>query len=327
MTHNTPDGAPQSEVEPASTVTILVAGGANLAVSAAKLVGALTSGSAVMLSEAAHSLADTVAEVLLFVAIRRGGRAADDRHPLGHGRETYLWALLGALATFVGGAGVSFAEGESKLRQQGEPGDLTVSFIVLAVAFLLEGGSLLQSLRRVQRNARRWHMRSSRYLSVTTDTTLKAVAFEDIGALVGLSLAATGLLLTAVTGSEVWDGIASILIGGILLWIAAVLARSNSGLLVGQSASLALEAQLRADLESLPEITSVPLLFTSVLGPEQLVVAAKVEFADGLTSADILRVADDAERRFLLRHHGIKAVFLDPSRTAPPRPTSTSPDG
>lgn len=329
MTAGAPEapGAPRlSGVEPASVVTIILAGGANLAVSAAKLVGAITSGSAVMLSEAAHSLADTVTEVMLFIAIRRGGRAADDRHPLGHGRETYLWALLGALATFVGGAGVSFAEGESKLRRQGAPGDLTVSFVVLAVAFALEGGSLLQSLRRVERNARRWHLRPRTYLRVTTDTTLKAVTFEDVGALVGLSLAAIGLILTEATDSEVWDGIASMLIGVILLAIALALARSNSGFLVGQSARPAIEAQLRADLQSLPEIISVSLLFTSVLGPEQLIVAAKVEFADGLTSTDITRVADEAERRFLLTHAGIKAVFLDPSRTSRHPPARSTPD-
>ena len=201
-----------------------------------------------------------------------------------------------------------------------------MSFVVVAVAFALEGGSLLQSLRRVERNARRWHLRPRTYLRVTTDTTLKAVTFEDVGALVGLSLAAIGLILTEATDSEVWDGIASMLIGVILLAIALALARSNSGFLVGQSARPAIEAQLRADLQSLPEIISVPLLFTSVLGPEQLIVVAKVEFADGLTSSDVTRVADEAERRFLLTHAGIKAVSLDPSRTSRHPPARSTPD-
>lgn len=314
-----------ADLQAASSRTIIVAGAANLAIALAKVIGAVISGSAAMLSEAAHSVADTMTEVLLYVAVRRGNRPADERHPLGHGREAYLWALVAALATFTAGAGVSVSQGISKVRDHAEAGDPTVAFVVLAAAFVIESVSLLQAAAQIRRRSRRWHMSPLTYLRVTTDTTVKAVAFEDSAALVGLLLAATGLGLTHATGSPLWDGLASIAIGVLLVVVAAALALANSALLVGRAALPAMEQQLRADLESLPEVLSVPLLLTSVLGPEQLMVAAKVEFADHLTADDIERVADEAERRFRTRHPGITLVFLDPTRRGSARSDGHSP--
>ncbi|MCW2724301.1 MAG: Cation diffusion facilitator family transporter [Frankiales bacterium] len=311
------------DLQAASSRTIIVAGAANLAIAVAKMIAAVISGSAAMLSEAAHSLADTVTEILLYVALRRGHRPADDRHPLGHGREAYLWALLAALATFTLGAGVSISQGIAKLREHAEAGDPTIAFVVLAVAFVIESVSLTQAVTQIRRRSRRWRMSPLTYLRVTTDTTVKAVAFEDSAALVGLLLAAAGLSLTHATGSPVWDGLASIGIGLLLVVVAVALVMANSALLVGRSALPQIEQALRADLEALPEVLSVPLLLTSVLGPEQLMVGAKVEFADHLTADDIERVADEAERQFTSRYPGIKLVFLDPTR----RRSTARPDG
>jgi cation diffusion facilitator family transporter len=300
-----------------SILTVFVAGAANLLIAAAKAGGALISGSSSMLSEAAHSLADTVTEVLLFISLRRSGKPADERHPFGYGREAYLWALLAAVATFVAGAVVSIYEGTQKILHRGDLGDLWVAFGVLAISFVLEGTSLVRAARQVQGTARRYRVRPRTFLQETTDTAVRAVTFEDGAALVGLVLAAVGLGLSMITGDTAWDGVSSVLIGLLLVGVAGSLARANTSLLVGRAAPLGLDVALRAELESLPDVLSVPVFVTSVLGPRRLLVAAKVEFRDGCTTDDIERIADEAEQRLVARFPGIEYVFLDP--TANPR--------
>jgi cation diffusion facilitator family transporter len=296
-----------------STGTVILAGAVNLLIAAAKFVGGMISHSSAMLSESAHSVADTITEVLLFVALKRGNKAADDRHPFGYGRETYFWAFLASLATFVAGAGFSIYQGIETIISGESEGPPLISYIVLAVSFVLEGSSLLKAVKQVRGSAARFKTSSRRYLAATTDTTVKAVTFEDSAALVGLVLAALGLFLEQMTGSTMWDGIASILIGLLLIVVASALARANASLLIGQAASPVLEKQLREEISELDLVVSVPFLLTSVIGPGQLVVAAKVDFVDEASAGDIERVADEAERRLVERHEGVRYVFLDPT--------------
>src|SRR3954452_2935280 len=224
-----------------STGTVIVAGLANLAIAVAKFVGGMISHSSAMMSEAAHSLADTITEVLLFVALKRGNKPADDRHPFGYGRETYFWAFLASLATFVAGAGFSIYQGVETIISGESEGPPLVSYIVLAVSFVLEGSSLIKAVKQVRGSAARFSTSPQRYLAATTDTTVKAVTFEDSAALVGLVLAALGLFLENLTGQAVWDGIAAILIGILLLLVAISLGRANVSLLIGQAASPRIE--------------------------------------------------------------------------------------
>lgn len=317
---------PEEHRDPASerTVTVLVAGAANLAIAAAKAVAGVVSGSAAMQAEAAHSVADTVTEVFLFVATRRGRRAPDSRHPFGHGRETYLWAFLAALATFVAGAGFSLARGVETLAH-GEPPDPTgimVSYVVLAFAFLVESLSLLRGLGQARRAAAAAGMSPGEYVGLTTDTTVKAVIFEDVAALIGLALAAAGVGLRHLTGQSAWDGFASVAVGVLLVVVAASLARTNLSLLIGQTARPQLQATLREDLESLPGVVTVPVFAAVVIGPGDLLVAAKVNFAAAYSAADIERAADEAERRLRARFPGVRYVFLDPTPSASGRPTA-----
>jgi len=297
-----------------STGTVVVAGLANLGIAIAKLIGGLISHSSAMLSEAAHSLADTITEVLLFVALKRGNKAPDERHPIGYGRETYFWALLACLATFTLGAGFSFWQGVSTIIGGEEQGDPLIAYVVLAISFVLEGASWLKAVRQVRRSARKWGTTPRRYLAETSDTTVKAVTFEDSAALVGLVLAALGLFLEQVTGDPLWDGLAAVAIGILLLLVAGVLAWANVSLLVGQSMPPAIEAQLRREIADLDQVSDVPVLLTTVIGPGQLIVMAKVDFDDSATVADIERAADEAERRLVARHEGVRYVFLDPTR-------------
>lgn len=307
-------GAPgEPEAGGESTGTVVVAGAANLGIAVAKLVGGLISHSSAMLSEAAHSLADTITEVLLFVALKRGTRDPDEKHPIGYGRETYFWALLACLATFTLGAGFSFYQGIETIVRGEEQGDPLIAYIVLAVSFLLEGTSWLKAVRQVRSSARKWRTTPRRYLAETTDTTVKAVTFEDSAALVGLVLAALGLFLEHMTGDATWDGIAAILIGFLLLLVAGALARANVSLLIGRSVPERLREELRTEIEGLPQVSAVPVLITSVIGPGQLIVSAKVDFEDTATVADVERASDEAERRLVARHDGVRYVFLDPT--------------
>ena len=306
--------------------TVVVAGAVNLGIAAAKFVGGMISHSSAMLSEAAHSVADTVTEVLLFVALKRGTRPPDTRHPFGYGRETYFWAFLASLCTFVVGAGFSVYQGVQTIVERKPEGSPFVSYIVLAVSFVLEGGSLLKAVRQVRGSASLRRITPRQYLAATTDTTVKAVTFEDSAALVGLVLAALGLFLEQMTGDPVWDGISAIAIGVLLVVVAGALARANLSLLIGQAASPVLEKRLREEIASLDHVVDVPFMLTSVIGPGQLVIAAKVDFVDDVTAGDIERVADEAERRLVEKYDGVRYVFLDPTagggraRARAPRP-------
>ncbi|TCC54150.1 cation diffusion facilitator family transporter [Kribbella capetownensis] len=298
---------------------MLVAGAANLLVGAAKAVVGVISGSAALQAEAAHSVADTVTEVFLFIAARRGARGPDSRHPFGYGRETYLWAFLAALATFVAGAGFSIARGIETLFR-GEPPDDTSMWVVygvLAFAFVVEGGSLARGVREARHTAAALSLPPLDYLEDTTDTPVKAVIFEDTAALIGLVLAAVGVSLRHLTGQTAWDGLASIAIGALLVVTAATLARANLSLLVGQTVRPELQAALRGSLESLPGVVSVPVFVAVVIGPGSLMIAAKVHFESASTATDIERAADEAERRLRALSPGVRYVFLDPTPSVP----------
>src|SRR4051794_29455008 len=307
------EAAPEEDSGGESTGTVIVAGLANLAIAIAKFVGGLISHSSAMLSESAHSVADTVTEVLLFVALKRGNRPPDAKHPFGYGRETYFWAFLASLATFGLGAGFSIWQGVTTIVEGEEQGDPLVSYIVLAVAFVLEGVSWLKAVRQVRGAARKWDVSAGEYLSGTTDTTVKAVTFEDSAALVGLVLAALGLFLEQITGDPLWDGLSAIVIGVLLIVVAAVLARANMSLLIGQSVPPRIQAELKAEISALVHVVDVPFLLTSVIGPAQLLVAAKVDFDDDVSAGEIERISDEAERRLVGRHEGVRYVFLDPT--------------
>lgn len=310
---------PEPQVKTESVGTVVVAGAANLAIAVAKLVAGLISGSAAMLSEAAHSVADTTTEALLYLALRRGARPADRRHPFGYGKESYVWAFLAALFTFVVGAGFAITHGVTTILVHEHTGDYLASYLVLAVSFVIESVSLARVIRQVRRESRRRRATPRRYLRLTPDTTVKAVFLEDSAALVGLLTAGVGLGLSELTGDELYDGIASILIGVLLLVVAGILAWSNISLLVGRAVSDRVHGRIEQELAALPEVERVDTLLTMLLGPEDILVAAKVDFRDDATVAEIEAAADQAERRLTEHYPEIAYVFLDPTRSTPGR--------
>ncbi|MFF0574307.1 cation diffusion facilitator family transporter [Streptosporangium saharense] len=307
------DRTERAEDKPESLGTVIVAGVANLVIALAKLVAGLVSGSSAMLSEAMHSAADTVTEVLLFVAVRRAGHPADARHPFGYGMAGFFWALMAAFATLIGGAGFSITHGVHEIAYGEELADLTLSYVVLAVAFVVEGISFLKALSQVRGQARKLKVSPQRYVSRTPDTALKAVLFEDGAALIGLLVAAAGLLAYQATGDSRWDGAASVVIGLLLLGVALNLIRANASLLIGQAAPVRIEQEIRAELLAMPEVEAVVELLTMMLGPDEIMVAARVDFVDESTAGALERAADRVERTLVERFPAISQVFLDPT--------------
>jgi cation diffusion facilitator family transporter len=297
-----------------SVGTVIIAGLANLAIATAKAVAGLISGSAAMMSEAAHSVADTITEVLLYTALRRGAKPPDDRHPFGHGKERYVWALLAAVCLFLAGAGFSFYHGYQTIRYAEESGSFLASYLVLAISFVIESVSLARAVRQVRGEAERWATTPRRFLRLTADTAVKAVFLEDTAALIGLTLAAIGLALTQLTGNPVFDGLASIGIGVLLLIVALILGRTNVSLLVGRAVPETVHREIHKQLSAVPTVERVGTLLTMQLGPDDILVAAKVDFVDDATGADIEAAADEAERRLTERYPGVRHLFLDPTR-------------
>jgi cation diffusion facilitator family transporter len=282
-----------------STLTVLVAFGANLVVALAKSFAAVVSGSASMTAEAAHSWADTGNEIFLLVANRRSVHERDDRRPLGYGREAYVWSLLAAVGLFVVGAAVSIWRGVTELLHgDGAPEDYRLAYLVLAVAFVLEGTSLLQSLRQLRRDARTYESDVLEYAFETSDPTVRAVFAEDSAALVGIVIAFLGILLHQLTGDVVWDAIGSILVGGVLGVVAVILINRNRVFLTGEPGPPRLQQALRDKLASFPEVASVRFLRPEFIGPKQIFVIASVDLVGDAVESSIARTLRELEHRF-----------------------------
>ncbi|WIX86655.1 cation diffusion facilitator family transporter [Amycolatopsis sp. DG1A-15b] len=296
-----------------STLTVLLAGGVNLAIAIMKLIAGIITGSGAMLSEAAHSVADTITEVLLLTALKRSERPADRVHPFGYGKERYFWSLLAAVSIFASGAMFALYEGVSTLLGHGEAQSTSLlSYIVLAVAFLLEGTSWLQAVRQVVRESKAEQQSMWTYLRLIDDPTPKTVLFEDSAALVGLLLAFGGIGLHQLTGSEVWDGVASIAIGLLLACVAYLLGRTNRGLLVGRQADPRLVRGIRDHLTAAPEIEAVVDLQTMLMGTDQVLVCTRVDFDDSLGAADLERACVRLAAELTETFHDVTEVFIEP---------------
>jgi cation diffusion facilitator family transporter len=296
-------------------VTVLIAGGANVLVGAIKLAAGIMAGSSAMLAEAAHSAADTLNQGFLLTSVHRGERPADPRHPFGYGQERYFWSLLAAFGIFIAGAGFSVFEGVLALRH-GNSGNPLIAYVVLAVSGLAEGTSLIRVLIQFRNEARRGDMEVLDHVRSSPDMTVKATLFEDSAAMVGLGLAALGLVLRQVTGSPVWDGAASIAIGALLVVVAVKLGLDSRDYLIGRAATPQDLAVIRAEIENAPGIDALLDLRTMHLGPDHLIVAARVAFDDEISADRAEDVADEVDRRLAGRLPQVSHVFLDPTQAS-----------
>ena len=297
-----------------STLTVLIAMGANLGVGAAKLVAGLLTGSAAMLSEAAHSVGDTMTEVLLLTALKRSTKPPDRRHPFGYGKERYVFSLLAAVSIFVAGALFSIYQGfHTLLGGPEERQDVTVALVVLVVAAAIEGVSLVQAVQQVttERHKERLDLRT--FVRRSDDPTVITVLFEDSAAITGLVIAFAGVGLTALIGSPVWDGLASLAIGLLLVVTAYGLARTNMALLIGRQADPRLVRGISERLAEQPEVEAVVDLLTMLTGTDKVLVCARLDFAQAATSDEIERTCVRIDNTLREEFSDVDEVFLEPA--------------
>ena len=291
--------------------TVLVAGAANIVVLLAKLVAGLLTGSSAMLAEAAHSFADTLNQVFLFTSVRQGARPADRTHPFGYGQERYFWSLLAAFGIFVAGAGFSVFEGILSLHSQTH--NYLIAYVVLGVCAVAEGTSLIRATRQLSGEARRDQTELLKHVRTSPDTTVKAALFEDTAAVIGLALAAAGLLLEQLTGSPVFDGAASIAIGVLLIVVAFRLGLDSRELLIGRAADPKLQELIRDEIEHTPGVDRLLGLQTMHVGPDSIIVAARVDLTDAARADQVENLAEDIDQRLAERLPVTAHVFVDPT--------------
>jgi cation diffusion facilitator family transporter len=301
-----------------SMLTVLIALGANVLIAIAKSVVAALTGSASMVAEAAHSWADSGNETFLVIAERRAAKPADDVHPYGHGREAFVWSMFAAVGLFAAGAVVSVWHGITSLLAPEPEGEAAYlwAYIVLAVAFVLEGISFLQARRQTRRLADRAGLSTLPFIVRTSNPTLRAVFFEDAAALIGIVLAATGLALHEITGDARWDAAGSIAVGLLLAALAIFLIQRNRELLVGEAASPAMRERVMQALLRQPRVERVSLLHLEFVGPGKLLVIAAVDLVGDDPESDVARelgeIGDGLEQ-----HEQVARAFITLSRPAP----------
>ena len=303
--------AQRRAAEGESPRTIVIALLANVVIGVAKLIAGLVSGSSAMIAEAAHSAADCVNELFLALGLYRAGLPPDERHPLGHARERFLWAFMAAIASFLIGGCLSIGIAIRELRMRNPVTVGITPWIVLAVSFLADGTSWFQGLRQARLQAKDYGLGVWRYLLRSSDPVVRAVIVEDSAALVGLLLAAGGLLTAHVTGSSVPDSVASLLIGLLLAGTAFALARPFADFLVGRSIPPTLLAKLRAIIEGDAAIEELLQLQALYSGPEEVVVLAKARPSPSLGIAGFAAAMDELDHRIRRELPFVAEVFVD----------------
>jgi cation diffusion facilitator family transporter len=294
--------------------TVLIALVANAVIALAKVVGGVSVGSAAMLAEGAHSIADTANQGLMLVSLRLGERKADEQHPFGYGKERFFWTFLVAVMIFFAGAIFSLGEGVIRMFESREKaGAFWVSYLILGVSALAEGVSFARAFRQTRASAREADMGLLEFVRWSKEPTTKTVFSEDAAALVGLALAFGGILLQQLTGSHRWDAGAAILIGLLLVAVAVALGRDVKGLLIGEAARERDRDAIRETVEARDEVERLVDLRTMYVGPRSLLVAARIDLAEGVDGDGIERMAEEVDAELRRAVPDVGDVYLDPT--------------
>lgn len=292
-----------------SKIAVLAAVAGNLLIAVIKFIAAALTGSSAMIAEGIHSLVDTGNGTLLLFGLKRSARPADQGHPFGHGKELYFWTLIVAISIFGIGGGMSVYEGITHLFAPTPLENPLVSYIVLAISAVVEGSSFTVAMRQL--NAARGDEGVWTFIRHAKDPSLFTVVFEDSAAIVGLSVAFLGVLLGHLLHSPYFDGAASIVIGVLLMTVAFLLARESKGLLVGEGASPATVAGLRAIVEADADVDRAGRILTMYMGPHDLLVNLEVVFTPGLPAERIHAAIHRIERGIDERYPDVTRVYIE----------------
>jgi cation diffusion facilitator family transporter len=283
---------------------------ANLGIAVAKFVGFLITGASSMLAEAFHSVADSGNQAMLLFGSRLARRGPDPSHPFGHGRVRYFAAFLVAVVLFTLGSLFSLFEGVQKLRDPHGLESPAVALAILVVALVLEGVSLRTAVREASpmRGEQSWWS----FIRTTKQPELAVVLLEDTAAELGLSLALVGVGLAALTGDPLYDTLATLAIGGLLGVVAVVLGFEMYSLLLGEAASPEEQETVRDTIAATSGVARLIQLRTMHLGPEELLVVAKVEMDPDLSADDAAKVIDEAKDRLRAALPSARIIYLEP---------------
>ena len=281
----------------------------NSLIAVAKFVVGFITSSAAMIAEAFHSVADSGNQVLLLRGINVSQKEASVRHPFGRGKEVYFWSLMVAVMLFVAGGVLAVQRGIDAIQHPHEISSFTPNYIVLGAAIVIEAFTFRVAYKHF--NAARGSRGMWRSMRETKDSALLVVLLEDSAAMLGLFFALIGLAIAHSTGNDVWDGVASVLIGLLLGVVAVLLAIETKQLLVGEAAGRRDRAAMRMAVLSLPEVETVGRLLTMHMGPEEILVNLEVDLTDGLTDHIVEQVIDRIESEIRQVLPGATNIFVE----------------
>lgn len=288
---------------------------ANGLITILKFIGAVITGSSGMMAESLHSFADTTNQVFLLLGLRFYEKPASEKHPFGYGKERFFWSFIAAVFIFGVGATYAIYEGIAKVRHPHEPTDLAWAYWILGISFVLEAGSIGLALYQEIKEAHHEGLSFGEYLKESKDPTAKTVIFEDSAALLGIVIAAVGLLLgqyhVPPYNGTLWDGIASITIGVVLAIVAFSLARSSRALLLGEAATQKSVEAIRKAVTEHPNVVDVAELLTMHLAPKQILVNAHVNLKNDLTNAQIVQTIAEIEEKMKQAEPKVDKIFLE----------------
>jgi cation diffusion facilitator family transporter len=293
-----------------STKAIVAALTANIGIAITKFVAAAISGSASMFAEAIHSVADSGNQILLIIGGKRSRREATEAHPFGYGRSRYIYAFMVSIVLFSIGGLFSVMEGISKLQEPHELEAAWLPLTVLGVSIVLESFSLRTALREAKKE--RGSLSLAKYIRHAKSPELPVVLLEDMAALIGLTLAFAGVGLTVVTHNPAWDAIGTLAIGVLLVAVAVILGAETSSLLIGEGASAGDTVKIREALDGARGVDSVIHMKTLYLGPDELMLAAKIGVDASASAFEIAQIIDDAEVAVRAVVPATRVIYLEP---------------
>ncbi|MDH3221738.1 MAG: cation diffusion facilitator family transporter [Gammaproteobacteria bacterium] len=292
-----------------SKMVIYAALAGNALIAVTKFIAASITGSSAMLSEGIHSLVDTGNQVLLLYGLKRAARPPDEDFPFGYGKEIYFWSFIVAILIFALGGGISIYEGIRHILHPEPISSPMVNYIVLGLAMIFEGAAWYLAFREFNRTRGRWGYLEA--IQRAKDPSVFVILFEDSAAMLGLMVAFVGVFLSQTTGIEVFDGIASVVIGLILVATAIWLAYETKGLLIGESANKAVIRGIRDTLGARPHIEHINEVLTMHMGPDFILANISVDFIDSIDSQQVeadIAVINQAIRQ---KYPEVKRVFVE----------------